>query len=87
MSEPQKSEMPEQPDLESKSTTYRGRLEKASVYLQLTFEVWKREEELKREGKSESEAKKLAMTEYWENVGSIGRRSWGILDWRSDRSG
>lgn len=79
MSEPQKSEMPEQPDLESISTTYRGRLEEASVYLQLTFEVWKREEELKREGKSEGEAKKLAMAEYWENVGKYREEKFGNI--------
>jgi hypothetical protein len=66
MSEPQKSEMLE---LEFKSTTQRGRLEEAAVYLRLKFEAGRRKENLKREGKGEDEAKKLATADYWENVG------------------
>jgi hypothetical protein len=56
-------------ELEFKSTTQRGRLEEAAVYLRLNFEAGEREEELVRKGYSEDEAKTLAIAEFLGNVG------------------
>lgn len=68
-------------ELDFKSTTQRGRLEEAAVYLRLKFEAEKREEELKREGKSEDEAKNLAMAEYWVHVGKYREDRFGERFW------
>lgn len=78
MSEPHKDTPLE---LDFKSTTQRGRLEEAAVYLRLKLEAEKREEELKREGKIDNEAKELAMAEYLVHVGKYREDRFGERFW------